>query len=292
MRHGRVEARASGGSRRLRCSWAGRLLAVLALCASIQAIASEPGASAAVRFRVERFKVTLTGSQTNVWREYRRDPFEVCGITASGSGQETVRFSTRRPLVLTARKVIGVRLPAGQRSMPLLSIGGNPLASFSVRGTITRSGKLDITPNSPEPCAGGDAGSPPPPPPPPPDCGTKTFTGFRLLLLYVAKGDRDYPIPAPGDVELIDPGRREDLLAFSANLSHGSPWELFKQCPVVGTSTLQETANSTLPERVLMGRARRFKVRGDRLTRHSLEGTTYSVGTKLRMTFTRLAARR
>lgn len=266
-----------------------RVAALFLLFLGVLVVACPPIASAAVRVRVERFKVTLTGSQTNVWREYRRDPFETCGITASGSGEETVRFSTPRPVRVSARKITGVRLPRGTRNMPQLSVGGSPVGTIRTRGKITRTGKLDISPNSPEPCADGGPGGPEPPPPAP-DCGTKPFTGFGLSLFYVPKQDRDYPIPAPGEVEYIDPGRREDLLALQG-ISGRDPWRLFKQCPVAGPGALQKTENSILPERVLMGRRRTFKVRGGRLVRHSLEGTTYTVGTRWTMTFTRLATR-
>jgi hypothetical protein len=153
----------------------------LALVAGALAILAAPApAAASYKVKHARFKVTLTAKQTTSWSVDRRDPFEVCGSTYRGSGEQTMRVVTKRAAVVHVIHAIDTTKKPEAQAMILLG----PLwqGTIATRATVDRSGTMTTTPNSSEPCGDGDGG--PPPPPPEPDCGRRQYAGYVGLTHF------------------------------------------------------------------------------------------------------------
>jgi hypothetical protein len=148
-------------------------LALLALLVGA-AVPAQAGAAAPKPpgYKVAYFKVTVDGVQRNSWSTKQTTPGR-CGATVTGSGTETVRF-TSSPVRLKVMTIKGLSQPV------FTKVGGGrvPLPVLPIRGKLQRSGALTSTP-VPRDCQGTGGGSIPR------DCGTRSVRG-KVRFDYVA----------------------------------------------------------------------------------------------------------
>ena len=114
--------------------------------------------AAQVGVRIAEFDVRLKGVQTTSWEKHHIAEGE-CDVPIDGSGSETYRFRTSKPLRVRAiRTGAGVFLTARDRT-----------AKLRLTGALRRVGRMEVGEGAP--CAEGDGTGYPTPNPP--DCGTK-----------------------------------------------------------------------------------------------------------------------
>jgi hypothetical protein len=159
------------------------------MCCALVAIALPAEASSPKR---AKFRVTVTGMDQSSWNYRFRNRCPGTGSTdVVGTGSETIRYTTARPVVISARPPRGgSKLELGldrTASRPRLGPGPEDGARFQVRATITR--QTTVTP-----CSDGD-------PPTSSDCGTKSFSilgnlrflGAARLGFFSMAASRRYP---------------------------------------------------------------------------------------------------
>jgi hypothetical protein len=231
---------------------------VLPLAAAVAAalIGAVP-AAAAPRPRLATFEVVVEGVQTTTWTKHHEREFP-CDVGIDGEGRETYRFTARRPSRVTAMWVPGAR-------DPISLFSGHGAAAVYLRGTVTRQGRLDVTPG--EACASGDGTGTAAPEPA--DCGTirgladiaevRFDTTRRSLLVLddaLTPAGRDPFSNCPGGggwpdlLQADDAGRRigrvlpaADLLAHGQNvvLARGSRTD--RSAEGTATTTIRWTAS-------------------------------------------------
>ena len=220
-----------------------RTRSTVAAVAVAVALCAAPAAPAAAdqEMKLARFKLTVTGTQTNDWSmAYTRYDGCVDGdVQTTGEGRERLTFRTRRPVRLQA---IGI----GREAALTAGNGGIPM-----RGTIERQGSTQT-----HQLSGGESGcggTEQPVEPPAPDCGVRAWTGSMHPVLY-----------GPGDAPVEDPVLQlVDVLAFTGPELPGGrhPGELFANCPG-SDALLRATETAELTPRALFSRKRRIVVRG------------------------------
>ncbi len=260
-----------------RLSWRGRRAGLVAAVAALLAAFSLAGtAGAATKIKHARFKVTVSATQTTSWSVDRRDPFEVCGLTFRGSGEQTMRLSTKRPAVVHVLHAIDTTKKPETQAMILLG----PLwrGTIAAPVTVDRSGTMTTTPNSSEPCGDGDGG--PPPAPPEPDCGRRRHAGYLTLTHFPAGSyPGDDPVPLTGVLALDGP-------------EPGIPSELYRNCPFSADGTLLRSPRATMTARKVFGKGRRFTVRGRARHVYDNDGNHQATTMRWKVTFTRLGKSR
>jgi hypothetical protein len=237
------------------------------------ALAVAGPAGAATKIKKARFKVTVTATQTTTWSVDRSDPFEVCGLTFRGSGEQTMRLATKRPAVVHVLHAIDTTKKPETQAMILFG----PLWRGTIGAplTVDRSGTMTTTPNSSEPCGDGDGG--PPPAPPEPDCGRRHSAGYLGLTHFPAGSyPSDDPVPLTGVLALDGP-------------KPGAPSQLYRNCPFSADSTLLLSPRATLTARKVFGKGRRFTVRARARTVYDNDGNHQETTMRWKATFTRLA---
>jgi hypothetical protein len=259
-----------------RLSWSGRRVGLAATVALLAALAVAGPAGAGTKIKKARFKVTVTATQTTTWSVDRRDPFEVCGMTFRGSGEQTMRLATKRPAVVHVLHAFDTTKKPETQAMILLG----PLWRGTIASPVTveRSGTMTTTPNSSVPCGDGDGG--PPPPPPEPDCGRRQYAGYLGLTHFpVGSYPGDDPVPLTGVLALDGP-------------KPGAPSQLYRNCPFSAADSLLLSQRATLTARKVFGKARRFTVRARAQNVFDNDGTHHETTMRWKATFTRLANRR
>jgi hypothetical protein len=146
--------------------------AVLLAPAACLALASAaPATQLPGRHREATFKVSVDGVQKTTW-SVDHESVGLCDFAETGSGSETVRFSSRT-VTIKAFQLLG-------RGPIYLSRAGGE-AVLPGRGRVRRGGTVQKGPVDPS-CAVGDGGDGSGPPPS--DCGTKRITSLPLVLRY------------------------------------------------------------------------------------------------------------
>jgi hypothetical protein len=256
-----------------RLSWSGRRAGLVAgVAALLAAVAVAGPADAATKIKKARFKVTVTATQTTTWSVDRSDPFEVCGLTFRGSGEQTMRLATKRPAVVDVLHAIDTTRKPETQAMILLG----PLWRGTIAAplTVDRSGTMTTTPNSSEPCGDGDGG--PPPAPPEPDCGRRRYAGYLGLTHFPAGSyPGDDPVPLTGVLALDGP-------------KPGIPSQLYRNCPFSADGTLLLSPRATMTARTVFGTGRRFTVRGRARNVYDNDGNHQETTMRWKATFTRL----
>lgn len=236
------------------------LAAVVAGLVPVQAgFATEP-----IRVREAYFRVTVEGVQRTKWTANHTSERR-CDPAYTGSGSERVRFASKRAVVVRAFQF-------GRRG-PVSLLAGPGLAELPTRGSVRRSGTLNLPPADPG-CAVGDGGDGTYVPPPP-DCGTKAIPALKLRLAYDA---------------------------LSANRITLSPAEFpsrptFKQCPIqgVGWTTIlsrddrERTAGQLLPRDELFDRRQgKMLVLGEGKVHTNISGVDSTTRMDWTLTLTRV----
>lgn len=255
-----------------RLSWNGRRAGLAAAVALLAALTVAGPAGAATKIKKARFKVTVTATQTTTWSVDRSDPFEICGLTFRGSGEQKMRLATKRPAVVHALHAIDTTKNPETQAMILLG----PLwrGTIAAPVTVDRSGTMTTTPNSSEPCGDGDGG--PPPAPPAPDCGRRRYAGYLGLTHFPAGS-------YPGD----DPAPLTGVLALDGP-KPGIPSQLYRNCPFSADGTLLLSPRATMTARKVFGKGRRFTVRARARTVYDNDGNHQETTMRWKATFTRL----
>jgi hypothetical protein len=244
-------------------------------------VASSP-AGAVSRINAQRLRVTVQGTQFVNWSSHDYNPDPNCGGTSDANGTESLKFSTARPVTVTAIQV--------GRATPYLFIGRNATGTLSAKGTFERQAKSSFQPNpGGNGCSSGTGGGAPPS-----DCGRRPFDRMALRLEYVGSRQRQRPTPSPYTTEYVG-YRRGNLLdlTYDPNPLSVDPFnDLFERCAASGPKALLEAYNSTLSAAVLMGHRHSFSVRGGRLSAFQFAGIHYSAHLAWTVRFTRLRAPR
>ncbi len=255
-------------------SWSGRRAGLVAAAATLlAALALAGSAGAATKIKKARFEVAVTATQTTSWSVDRKDPFETCGLTFRGSGEQTMRLATKRPAVVHALHAIDTSKKPETQAMILLG----PLwrGTIAAPVTVDRSGTMTTTPNSSEPC--GDGGGGPPPPPPAPDCGRRRHAGYLSLAHFPAGSyPGEDPVPLTGVLALDGP-------------KPGIPSGLYRHCPFSGDGTLLLSPRATMTARKVFGKGRRFTIRARARKVYDSGGNHHETTMRWKATFTRLA---
>jgi hypothetical protein len=256
-----------------RLSLSGRRAGLAAAVALLAALVAAGPAGAAIKIKQARFKVTVTATQTTAWSVDRSDPFEVCGLTFRGSGEQTMRLATKRAAVVHALHAIDTTKNPETQAMILLG----PLwrGTIAAPVTVDRSGTMTTTPNSSEPCGDGDGG--PPPAPPAPDCGRRRHAGYLSLMHFPAGS-------YPGD----DPGPLTGVLALDGP-KPGIPSQLYRNCPFSADGTLLLSPRAKMTARKVFGKDRRFTVRARARNVYDNDGNHQETTMRWKATFTRMS---
>lgn len=245
------------------------------IAAAVASLAVVPPATASADFKMEqaRFKVKVAATQTTAWTVNRRDPFETCGLTFNGSGSQTMRLSTPKASVVHA--LFAYDTTKKREGQAVLLRGPFWHGTIAAEATVTRSGSMTTTPNSPEPCSDGDGG--PPPPPPASDCGRRTMRAYVGLTHFPAGL---YPGDAPGPLTgvLSIDGPQGDI-----------PNSAYEHCPSSGDDRLLLSPTAALTVKTLMGKRKRFTVRGKESEVYDNDGTHRETRMTSKVTFVRVA---
>jgi hypothetical protein len=244
-----------------------QLIAAAAICLTIAV-----PATASADFRVERarFKVKVTATQTTTWTVNRRDPFEVCGLTFNGNGSQTLRLKTPKASVVHA--LFAYDTTKKRETQSVLLRGPLWRGTLATKATVDRNGTMTTTPNSPEPCADGPGGQPTAPPAS--DCGRRTTSAYVGLTHFPAGAyPGDAPVPLTG------------VLSIDGPQGAGA----FENCPFSGSDRLLLSPTATLTVKTLMGKRKRFTVRGKETEVYDNDGTHRETRMTFKATFQRVA---
>ena len=200
------------------------------------------GAEAKSPFKAARFKVTVSGTQTSNW-SLDNTTFDGCvqgDIRQTGRGRQSFSFKNAKPATLTAINI-------GDS----VTISGTAVPGVRVKGSLTRVGDITTEQLSGDPTGCGDGGGGPRPPS---DCGTKPFAA-RVDLEWTRPEQYPGEPPVPLVPVLLLQGP-----IFPTGTSGFS--DLFQNCVGGGPDQLIPTPNSSLPLKKLLGKVKRFAVRG------------------------------
>jgi hypothetical protein len=165
-----------------------RRAAALALCLAALAPAASAQAADQPDYDIKRssFKVTVDGVQNTTWQTEHVGSGG-CDGSASGSGTEKVRFTSRATRV-NAMTMKGLSSPVLSKPKAYVD------AIVKLRGKVVRQGNLVAEPGGE--CGGAGGGSIPR------DCGTKSFRGVKFPLAYrLAAKPKDQLEFRPGFVD-------------------------------------------------------------------------------------------
>jgi hypothetical protein len=232
-------------------------------------------ATASADFKVERarFKVKVSATQTTTWTVNRKDPFEICGLTFNGSGSQTLRLTTPKAAVVHA--LFPHDTTKKRETQTVLLRGPLWRGTIATKATVNRNGTMTTTPNSPEPCGDGDGG--PPPPPPASDCGrrsTRAYVGLSHFPVGAYPGDA--PVPLTGVLAIDGP-------------QGGFPGSAYENCAFSGGDGLLLSPTAALRVKTLMGKRKRFTVRGRETDVYDNDGTHQETRMTFKVTFSRVA---
>jgi hypothetical protein len=247
-----------------------KLIATAAACLTVAV-----PATASADFKVERarFKVKVTATQTTTWTVNRRDPFEICGLTFNGSGSQTMRLTT--PKAAVVHELFPYDTKKKRETQTVLLRGPFWHGTLATRATVNRSGTMTTTPNSPEPCADGPGGAPPAPPAS--DCGHRTLRAYVGLGHFpVGAYPSDAPVPLTGVLSIDGPQ--------GGVLDHA-----YENCAFSGGDRLLLSPTAALSVKALMGKRKRFTVRGKETEVYDNDGTHQETRMTFKVTFQRVA---
>ena len=131
--------------------------------------------SASAKYEQATFKAEVKGVQTYV-AEQHIESNDRCEIASDSATKETVRFESRKPVLLTATDIPGVK------GLVLTGAPGKPLR-FPTKAKVSRNHSSSYTP-IPEDCGGNGGGVVPTPP----DCGARTISPWWLSADFYKRG--------------------------------------------------------------------------------------------------------
>jgi hypothetical protein len=162
-----------------------------------------------------------------------------------------------------------------RESQAVLLRGAFWRGTIPARATVDRNGTMTSTPNSPEPCADGPGGAPTPPPAS--DCGRRTTNAYLGLSHFpVGTYPGDAPVPLTGVLSIDGP-------------QGGVPSSAYENCAFAGDDRLLLAPTAALSVKTLMGKRKRFTVRGKETEVYDNAGTHRETRMTFKVTFVRVA---
>ena len=123
----------------------------------------------------QRFKAEIKGGQTYT-SAFDHASTDTCDPSVSSHTKETIRFASKKPVVVTFTRIPGSRYP--------IVSGGDKGLRLPTTGKVKRSHSYSAS-HVPEEC--GDNGGGVPGGETPPDCGTKTVTPWYMSFDYARR---------------------------------------------------------------------------------------------------------
>jgi hypothetical protein len=196
---------------------------ILPIALAAAAVAA-PVASAAKTPQMTKYtyKVEVKGAQTMTW-SLNHEGAGGCDPSQTGSGKETIRFSSK-PTIL--RTYDGL-------SQPFFFMGKGKVAALKLRGTVKRQGALDTEKGN---CPNGGGGTSIPR-----DCGTRKIARVSVAPQYEPKKDR----------MILSQGDASDAPDFRNCPAGGSTWPYLLREDDKGRSIGQD-----LPQADLFGQGK------------------------------------